>query len=67
MGVGLNSKGEGLRLIYISKLLVWGMHDVTERNSLNWLFVVSCTVLVLLSCVGGGSDSISGEVISSLL
>ena len=66
VGVGLNSWGEGLWLIY-SKLLVWGMHSITERNSLNWLFSVSCTVLILSSCVGGGSDSISGEVISSLL
>ena len=34
LGVGLNNKGEGLWLIE-SKLLVWGMHSVTKRNSLN--------------------------------
>ena len=41
-------------------------HDgVTDRASLNWLFGVSCTVLVLLSGIGEGSDRISGEVIGS--
>ena len=64
VGVGLNNRGEELLLIY-SKLLVHGMHGVTDRASLNWLFGVSCTVLVLSSGVGGGSDRISGEVISS--
>ena len=34
VGVGLNSRGKELWLIY-SKLLVWGMHGVTERISLN--------------------------------
>ena len=48
VGVGLNSWGEGLWL-KDSKLLVQGMHGVTERNSLNWLFSVSCTVLILPS------------------
>ena len=63
-GVGLNSRGEGLRLWLIySKLFVWGMQGVTERNSLNPLFGVSCTVLTLSSCVWRGSDSISGKVI----
>ena len=33
-GVGLNNKGEGLWLIE-SKLLVWGMHSITKRTSLN--------------------------------
>ena len=45
LGVGLNSKGEGLRL-WLSKLFVRGMQGVTERNSLNPLFGVSCTVHV---------------------
>ena len=63
IGVGLNSRGEELWLIY-SKLLVWGMHGVTGRISLNLLFGVSCTVLMLSSCVGGGSDCISGEAIA---
>ena len=62
--MGLNSWGEELWLVY-SKLLVRGMHGVTDRASLNWLFGVSCTVLVLSSGVGGGSDRISGEVIGS--
>ena len=64
VGVGLNNRGEELLLIY-SKLLVQGMHGVTDRASLNWLFGVSCTVLVLSSGVGGGSGRISGEVIGS--
>ena len=66
LGVGLNSWGEELWLVY-SKLLVRGMHGVTDRASLNWLLGVSCTVLVLSSVVdgGGGSDRISGEVIGS--
>ena len=64
LGVGLNSWGEELWLVY-SKLLVRGMHGVTDRASLNWLHGVSCTVLVLSSGVGGGSDRISGEVIGS--
>ena len=55
--------GEGLCLWLIhSKLFVRGMQGVTERNSLNWLFGVSCTVLMLSSCIWGGSYSISGEV-----
>ena len=53
LGVGLNSWGEELWLVY-SKLLVRGMHGVTDRASLNWLHGVSCTVLVLSSGVGGG-------------
>ena len=40
LGVGLNSKEEELWLID-SKLLVRGIHGVTERTSLNWLFGVS--------------------------
>ena len=64
LGVGLNSWGEELWLLY-SKLLVRGMHGVTDRASLNWLFGVSCMVLVLSSGNGGGSDRISGEVIGS--
>ena len=51
LGVGLNSWGEELWLLY-SKLLVRGVHGVTDRASLNWLFGVSCTVLVLSSDVG---------------
>ena len=39
------------------------MQGVTERNSLNWLFGISCTVFTLSSCVWGGSNSVSGEVI----
>ena len=42
-----------------------GMHGVTESTSLNWLFGVSCMLLMLSSCVWGGSDSISGDVIGS--
>lgn len=64
--MGLNRRGEGLQLIY-SKLLAQGMHGVTERNSLNLLFGVSSIMLVLSSCVRGGSDSNSGKVIGSLL
>ena len=52
LGVGLNSWGEELCLY--SKLLARGMHGVTDRSSLNWLFGVSCTVFVLSSGVGGG-------------
>ena len=63
VGVGLNSKGEELWLTD-SILLIRGMHGVTESTSLNWLFGVSCMLLMLSSCVwGGGSDSISGDVI----
>ena len=47
---------------YIYGLFVLGMQGVTERNSLNPLFGVSCTVLTLSSCVWGGFNSISGEV-----
>ena len=64
VGVGLNSKGEGLWLTD-SILLIRGMHGVTESTSLNWLFGVSCMLLMLSSCVWGGSDSISGDVIGS--
>ena len=60
--MGLNSGGEGLRLTDF-KLSLRGMQGVTERNSLNWLFGVSCTVFRLSSCVWGGSDSGSGELI----
>ena len=35
VGVGLNSKGEGLRLTD-SILLIRGMHGVTESTSRNW-------------------------------
>ena len=51
--MGLNSWGEELWLVYF-KLLVRGMHGVTDRASLNWLFGVSCMVLVLSSGIGGG-------------
>ena len=34
LGMGLNNKGEGLWLIE-SKLLVWGLHSITKRTSLN--------------------------------
>ena len=56
-GVGLNSGGEGLWLTDF-KLSLQGMQGVTERNSLNWLFGVSCMLVGLSSCVWGGSDSI---------
>ena len=62
VGVGLNCKGEELWLTD-SILLIQGMHGVTESTSLNWLFGVSCMLLMLSSCVWGGSDSISGDVI----
>ena len=61
--MGLNSGGEGLRLTDF-KLSLQGMQGVTEKNSLNWLFGVSCMVFGLSSCVWGGSDSISGELIA---
>ena len=64
VGVELNSKGEGLWLTD-SILLMRGMHGVTESTSLNWLFGVSCMLLMLSSCIWGGSDSISGDVIGS--
>ena len=41
--MGLNSGGEGLWLTDF-KLSLRGMQGVTERNSLNWLFGVSCKV-----------------------
>ena len=39
---GLTSTGGGewLQLTDIS-VFIWGMHDITENNSLNWLFGVS--------------------------
>ena len=40
-------------------LSIRGMQGVTDRNSLNWLFGVSCIVFTLLSCVSWGSGSIS--------
>ena len=46
VGVGLNSKGEGLWLTD-SILLIRGMHGVNESASLNWLFGVSCMLLML--------------------
>ena len=52
VGVGLNSKGEGLGLTD-SMLLIRGMHGVTESTSQNWLFSVSCMLLMLSSCVWG--------------
>ena len=62
VGVGLNSKGEGLRLTN-PILPIWGMHGVTKSTSRNWLF----SVLMLSSCIWGVSDSISGDVIGSLV
>ena len=41
-------------------LSIRGMQGVTDRNSLNWLFGVSCIVFTLLSCVSWGLGSISG-------
>ena len=46
VGVGLNSKGEGLWLTD-SRLLMRGVHRVTESTSPNWLFGVSCMLLML--------------------
>ena len=43
-----------------SKLLIRGMHGVTESTSLNWLFGVSFMLLMLSSCIRLGSDSIPG-------
>ena len=37
------------------------MQGVTERSNLNWLFGVSCVVL-MSSWIWGSSDRISGEV-----
>ena len=48
-----------------NRFYIRGMHEVTESTSLNWLFGVSCMLLLLSSCVWGGSDSISGDVIGS--
>ena len=52
-----------------SILLIQDMHMVTVSTSLNWLFGVSCMLLMLSSCVwvggGRGSDSVSRDVISS--
>ena len=61
--MGLNSGREWLRLTDF-KLSLRGMQGVTERNSLKWLFGVSCMVFELSSCVWGGLDSICGELIS---
>ena len=36
---------------------------VTKRNSLNWLFDVSCMVLELSSCILGDSNSMSDKLI----
>ena len=66
LDVGLNSRGEVLSLTD-SKLLIRGTQGVTERTSLNWLFGVSWMLLMLSSCIWGCSDSISGEVIGSLM
>ena len=62
----LNSRGEVLPLTD-SKLLIWRMQGVVERTSLNWLFGVSWMVLMLSSCIWGCSDSVSREVIGSLM
>ena len=64
--VELNSRGEVLSLTD-SKLLIRGTQGVTERTSLNWLFSVSWMLLLVSSCVWGCSDSVSGEVIGSLM
>ena len=61
--VGLNSGGERL-LLTDFKVSLQCMQGVTERNSLNWLFGVSGMLFGLSSCIWGGSDSISGELIS---
>ena len=50
VGVGLNSRGEGIWLTD-SKLLIWGMHWATESTRLNWLFTVSRMLSMLSSCV----------------
>ena len=50
--MGLNSGGEGLRLTDF-KLSLRGMQGVTERNSLNWLFGVSCMVFSSYPASGG--------------
>ena len=42
---GLNSGGEGMQIADFS-LSIRGMQGVTDRNSLNWLFVVSCIVVL---------------------
>ena len=54
-GRGLNSGGEGLQLTDFS-LSYRACKVLTTRNSLNWLFGVSCTVFMLSSCIfwGGG-------------
>ena len=50
--MGLNSGGEELQLTDF-KLSLRGMQGVIERNSLSWLFGVSCMVFGLSSCVWG--------------
>ena len=50
--MGLNSGGEGLQLVDF-KLSLRGMQGVTESNSLNLLFSVSCMVFGLSSCIWG--------------
>ena len=62
--MGLKSKGEGLWLTD-SILLIRDMHGVTESTSLNWLFGVSCMLLMLSYCIWGGSDS-AAEMMSFL-
>ena len=54
--------GEGLQIADFSPS-IRGMQGITDRNSLNWLFGVSCIVFTLSSCVSWGSDSVSREVI----
>ena len=50
--MGLNSGGERLRLTDFI-LSLRGMQGVTERNSLNWLFGVSCMVFSSYPASGG--------------
>ena len=54
-------------MVNIIILLIRGMHRVIKSTSLNWLFGVSCMLLMLSSCIWGGSDSMSGDVIGSLV
>ena len=61
-GRGAKEWGERLQLADFS-LSIWGMQGVTDRNSLNWLFGVSCIVFTLSSCFSWGSDSVSRKVI----
>ena len=66
LGGGLNSGGGwggGGATVTDFTLFIRGIQDITKRNSLDWLFGVFYTVFTLSSCIWGGSDGVSMEVI----